>query len=139
MPELCGLLCEEYIVGFVILTVDINVSASLVRTMYYFIYRKDHGELLTSKSPSSTYGTCSFVFSVFDAFLTTLFPVEKNNNNNNKEQFHELQIITRMTEILDLATLLFFFFRNRNRKSNQNNLTISYWFNKLNIIINSKL
>ena len=90
-----------------ILTVDINVSTSLVRTMYYFIYRKDHGELLTSKSPSSTYGSCSFVFSVFDAFLTTLFPVEINNNN--KEQFHELQIITRMTEILDSATLLFFF------------------------------
>ena len=30
LPELCCLLCEEYIVGFVILTVDINVSASLV-------------------------------------------------------------------------------------------------------------
>ena len=77
LPELCGLLCEEYIVGFVILTVDINVSASLVRTMYYFIYRKDHGELLTSKSSSSTQSGCSFVFSVFAAFLTTLFPVEK--------------------------------------------------------------
>lgn len=91
LPELCCLLCEEYIVGFVILTVDINVSASLVRTMYYFIYRKDHGELLTSKSSSSTQSGCSFVFSVFAAFLTTLFPVEKNNNNN-KEQFHELQM-----------------------------------------------
>lgn len=91
LPELCGLLCEEYIVGFVILTVDIKVSTSLVRTMYYFIYnatRKAHRELLTSKSSASTQGVCSFVFSVFDAFLTTLFPVEKNN----KEQFHELQM-----------------------------------------------
>ena len=80
LPELCGLLCEEYIVWFVILTVDINVSTSLARTMHYFIYNvtsKDHGELLTSKSSASTQGGCSFVFSVFDAFLTTLFPVEK--------------------------------------------------------------
>ena len=44
--------------------------------------RKDHVQLLTSKSSASTEGGCSFVFSVFDAFLTTLFPVENNENNS---------------------------------------------------------
>lgn len=81
---ICGLLWEE-LAEFLILTADINVISSLLRTGCYFTYntlyktmtRSDRILLLTSKSSSSVHGGCSFVFSVFEASLSTFFPVEK--------------------------------------------------------------